>query len=283
MDLEALCTDDCTSHALLIVRPPPRHSWERKLTTPIFKTDLIVSERSFAAGQIEKLFPEGSESACLARPGLAKAANAQRENDDGYYLVRGLAAGTLMSVVSELFATTGTMLVDLGGELDRILMDRTYRRFDASVLARIRPEVIQMVRGWQERLGQGGEVDLTDTVSLLKPEHDLWVRREGRFRIRVRPDHVVGVGDLLVAQEWSTSKNPDSISLARFALNWHALFRERLRRPEWKRYTAIVTRVEMLSLGYGFTVRLEVDELEVWRLAIGAAAELCLSTRYGPL
>jgi hypothetical protein len=107
----------------------------------------------------------------------------------------------LMSVVSELFATTGTMLVDLGSELDRILMARAYRRFDASVLGRIRPEVIQMVRGYQQRLGQGGEIDLTDAVSLLKPEYDLWVRREGRFRIRVRPDHVVGVGDLLVAQE----------------------------------------------------------------------------------
>jgi hypothetical protein len=60
-------------------------------------------------------------------------------------------------------------------------------------------------------------------------------------------------------------------------LNWPALFRERLRRPEWERYSAIVTRVEMLSLGYGFTVRLEVDELEAWRLAIGEAAERLIS------
>jgi len=243
------------------------------LTTPIFKTELMRSERSFAAGPIEKLYPQGPESACLARPGLARAANAEREGDDGYYLARGLAAGTLMSIVSELFATNGTMLVDLGSELDRILTDRAYRRFDASVLGRIRPEVIQMVRGYQQRLGQVGEIDLTDSVSLLKPEHDVWVRRPGRFRIRVRPDHVVGVGDLLVAQEWSTSKNPDSISPARFALNWHALFRERLRRPEWERYSAIVTRVEMLSLGYGFTVRLEAEELEAWRLAIGETVE----------
>jgi hypothetical protein len=118
------------------------------LTTPFFKTDLIVSERSFAAGQIEKLFPQGPESVCFARPGLAKAANAHREGDDGYYLARGLAAGALMNVVSDLYATTGTMLVDLGSELDRILADRSYRRFDWSVLGRIRPEVIQMVRGW---------------------------------------------------------------------------------------------------------------------------------------
>jgi hypothetical protein len=247
------------------------------LTTSFFKTDPIGTERSFAAGQIEKLFAQGPESACFARPGLAKAANAQREGDDGYYLARGLAAGALMNVVSDLYATTGTMLVDLGSELDRILADRSYRRFDWGVLGRIRPEVIQMVRGWQEGLGRDDEIDLTDAIGLLKPEHDLWVRRPGRFRIRVRPDHVVGVGDLLVAHEWSTSKNPDSISPARFALNWHALFRERHRRPEWERYSAIVTRVEMLALGYGFTVRLDVEEVERWRLAIGEAVERLMS------
>ena len=83
----------------------------------------------------------------------------------------------------------------------------------------------------------------------------------------------MAVDDTIVAMEWSTSRSPDTISPARFALNWHALFRERSRRPEWDRYTTIVTRVEMLALGYGFTVRLDTDELEQWRLAIGAAVE----------
>jgi hypothetical protein len=72
-------------------------------------------------------------------------------------------------------------------------------------------------------------------ISLLAPQTDLFVRRPDRFAIRVRPDNVVGVGNVLVAWEWSTAKDPSSISCARYGLNHHALLRERLRRPdaEW--------------------------------------------------
>lgn len=248
------------------------------MTIPFIQTQTnsLPQERSFAAGDIEKVFPQGPESACLTRPGLIKATNAQRAGDDGYFLARGLAAGSLMNAVSEQYGADGTMLVDLAGKLEEILADRAYRRFSPEVIARIRPEVVEMARGWQARIGQEDDLDLSQAVTLLKPEHDLFVRRPGRFRIRVRPDHVVAIGDTIVAMEWSTSKNPDSISPARFALNWHALLRERLRRPEWERYTTILTRVEMISLGYGFTVRLNTDELELWRKAIGAAVEQLL-------
>ena len=251
------------------------------MTTPFIQTQSASpqpQERWFAAGVIEKRFPAGPESACVARPGLIKATYGQRTGDDGYYLARGLAANALMNIVSEQFTTDGTMLIDLAGTLDEILAGRDYRRFAPEVIARIHPEIVQMVRGWQARVGQEDDLDLSGAVRLLKPEHDLFVRRPGRFRIRVRPDHVVAVGDVtvggtIVALEWSTSKNPDTISPARFALNWHALFRERLRHPEWEQYTSIVTRVEMLALGYGFTVRLATDDLEQWRLAIGTAVE----------
>lgn len=246
------------------------------MSTPFIQTKIASpqpQERSFTAGDIEKLFPQAPASACLARPGLIKATYNQRTDDDRYYLARGLAAGRLMNVVSEQFTTDGTMLVDLVGVLDEILAGRDYRRFAPEVIARIRPEVVQLVRGWQARVGQEDDLDLSGATSLLKPEHDLFVRRPGRFRIRVRPDHVGAINDTIVAIEWSTAKNPDRISPARFALNWHALFRERLRHSDWERYTTIVTRVEMLSLGYGFTVRLDTDAVEQWRLAIGTAVE----------
>lgn len=165
------------------------------------------------------------------------------------------------------------MLVDLGSLADSRLNERTYRRFSWDVLGRIRPQVIEMVRGWQSRVGQDSDLDMSSAVSLLRPEQDLFVRRPEQFRIRVRPDHVVAVDETIVAQEWSTSKNPDSISPARFALNAYALLRERPLRPDWQKYTSIVSRVEMISLGYSFTVRLEPDDLEQWRVAIGGAIE----------
>jgi hypothetical protein len=250
------------------------------VTLSLIKTQ--PTERAIAAGDVEKLFPQGPESACLARLGFAKSNNSPRPGDDGYYLARGLLAGSMMNIVSEQFTTDGTMRVDLGGLVDRLLGERTYRRFPPSVLTQIRSEAIEMVRGWQSRVGPDNDLDISMAVSLLKPEHDLFVRREGKFRIRVRPDHVVAAGDTIVAQEWSTSKNPNSISEARFALNAYALLRERHHRPDWQQYTGIVSRVEMIGLGYGFTVRLNVDELEQWRLAIGNAVEQLIAGETSP-
>lgn len=253
------------------------------MTVPLVR--LATTERTFPAGDIEKLFPQGLDT-CHARLQFARASYGQRADDDGYYLARGLLAGSAMNIVSEQFASDGTMLVNLGGLVDRLLGDRTYRRFSADVLTRIRPEVIEMIRGWQSRVGQDDDLDLVNATSLLKPEHDVFVRRPGKFRIRVRPDHVVAVGETIVAQEWSTSKNPDSISQARYALNAYALLRERHLREDWQQYTAVVTRVEMIALGYGFTVRLQTDELEQWRTAIGGAVEQLMggdtSTNRGP-
>ena len=54
--------------------------------------------------------------------------------------------------------------------------------------------------------------------------------------------------------------NPALLPLARYALNAYALLRERHLRADWQQYTAIVTRVEMIALGYGFTVRLQADD-----------------------
>jgi len=118
------------------------------MTASFVKLTTKTLERTFPAGDIEKMFPQGPESACLARLAFAKANNGPREGDDGYYLARGLLAGSAMNTLSEQFATNGTMLVDLGSLADALLADRTYRRFSQDVLARIRPEVIAMVRGW---------------------------------------------------------------------------------------------------------------------------------------
>jgi hypothetical protein len=121
-----------------------------------------------------------------------------------------------------------------------------------------------------------------EVTPLLDPQHDLFVRRPGRFAIRVRPDNVVGVGDTLIAVEWSTARDPSSISPARIALNHHALLRERLRRPEWERYSRIATRVEMLALGESYTQELPPDESEGWRVRIGEAAEALVDGRHEP-
>lgn len=113
----------------------------------------------------------------------------------------------------------------------------------------------------------------------MVPQTDLFVRRPNRFAIRVRPDQVVAVGETLVAWEWSTAKDATSISASRYGLNHHALLRERLRRPGWRRYTSVATRVEMLALGYGFTVVLEPELAESWRMGIGEVVEALLEER----
>jgi hypothetical protein len=149
----------------------------------------------------------------------------------------------------------------------------------------LRQAGVEWVRRWQQQFPQddGGGLDLTEPMTnLLSPQTDLFVRRPDRFAIRVRPDNVVGVGDTLVAWEWSTAKNPEAISRARFALNHHALLRERLRRPDWAGYTSISTRVEILALGTGFTVSLTTKEAESWRVAIGKVAEDFLVGTYEP-
>jgi hypothetical protein len=121
-----------------------------------------------------------------------------------------------------------------------------------------------------------------EVTSLLAPQHDLFVRLPGRFAIRVRPVTFVGVGDALNAVEWSTARDPASISPARIALNHHALLREQLRRPEWERYSRIATRVEMLALGESYTQKLSPDESEGWRVRIGEAAEALVDGRHEP-
>ena len=42
---------------------------------------------------------------------------------------------------------------------------------------------------------------------------------------------------------------------------------------EWSHFRSVATRVEMLALGYGFTVRLDPEEAETWRVVIGGVAE----------
>src|SRR5438045_563895 len=154
-------------------------------------------------------------------------------------------------------------------------------RLPTDRLVELRSSAIDWVRQYQTVFPPDDDgLDWSAVSSLLNPQTDLFLWRKDRFRIRVRPDVVVGVGDTLVAVEFTTARDPGYISEARFALNHHALVRERLRRSDWGRFQSVATRVEMLALGYGFTVRLDPEKAERWRAAIGKVAEALIAGDY---
>jgi hypothetical protein len=132
------------------------------------------------------------------------------------------------------------MTINRRGErhADSIMKGMSLGRLGPERQQQLRDSGLRWVRRWQQQFPEvtsdGDKLDLNEPmVQLLAPQTDMFVRRPGRFAIRVRPDNVVGIGQVLVAWEWSTAKNPEAISRARFALNHHALLRERFRRPEW--------------------------------------------------
>jgi hypothetical protein len=144
-------------------------------------------------------------------------------------------------------------------------------------------QVIPWVRQYQERFPPEDDgLDWSDVTTLLKPQTDFYLQREGKFNIRVRPDLVVGVGHTLMAVDFTTAKDPAYVSEARFALNHHALIRARDRCPEWQRFQTVATRVELLALGYGFTVWLSPEQAEHWHQRIVGVAEALAASQYQP-
>lgn len=227
----------------------------------------------FAQGTIEKAFPQGEDS-CTQRVQFAKADSGREPPDGGFAMKRGLVTGALAERELVSYASDRCLTVDLGEMVDQILIGTRLGGLSADQVGEIRSAAIRWVRGWQERFPvEDGDLDWSEVTSLLRPQTDLFVRRPGKFIIRVRPDNIVRVGPTLVAVEWSTAKDPANISPARFALNHHALVR-------WGEGQPVATRVEMLALGYGFTVRLDAEEAERWRVAIGNVAEALLEGRH---
>jgi hypothetical protein len=238
----------------------------------------LTGEPILAQGVLEKAFP--ADTACTERVRFAKADSGQEGPRGRFYLDRGIVIGELMERELEGYAHERGLTIDLGSIVEEIVQQRRIQLPDDQ-LAEIRTAAITWGRQWQAAFPPADDPRPWDeVVSLLRPQTDLFVRRPERFAIRVRPDNVVGVGTTIVAVEWSTAKDPASISPARIALNHHALLRERLRRPEWEPYTAFATRVELLALGIGYTVQLTPEAAEAWRLKIGAAAEAIVAGDY---
>jgi hypothetical protein len=247
----------------------------------VVKETYAARERVLAQGLIEKAFPNGPEP-CTERVRFAKADNGCEPRDGGFAMKRGLLTGALAEHELQQYAASGALSIDLGSVVNGLTSSRRLNLGPSRWAPELRAYAIEKVRAWQSTFPpDGDELEWhSDWASLSKPQTDYFLRREGKFIIRVRPDNVVGVGSALVAWEWSTAKDPTSISAARYALNHHALLRERLRRPEWERYTTIETRVEMLALQYGYTVRLGPEEAEEWRVAIGRVAEAVVLGQY---
>jgi len=152
--------------------------------------------------------------------------------------------------------------------------DRRCNALDDQTKAEVQKQTVDMIRGYTSRF------DWLEATLLEQPNFDYFVRRPGRFAIRVKPDAVVGIDDAIVCVEVTTSKDRDYISPARYALNWWALLRERMRRPEWGHYRRIVTHIELLALNESFTIELTPEQAEEWRVVLGNVAEDLLTGRY---
>lgn len=241
---------------------------------PVRRSGPIVPQ-----GSIEKAFL--GDDACTERVRRTKLEAGAEPHDGGYAMRRGLVTGSLAEHELEEYATDRCFTVDLGRVVDQILRRTRLGELRSDRVAELRASAIEWVRRWQMGFPpKDGALDWSEVVSLMKPQTDLFVRRPGRFAIRVRPDNVFAVGTTIVAVEWSTARDPSNISPARFALNYHALLRERLRRPEWSEFACVATRVEMLALGEAFTVQLDAEQGESWRLKIASAVEAIIDGHY---
>ena len=204
-------------------------------------------EPMLAQGRVEKCVP--AEEACTERDQYARAESGRPPADDGFAMLGGIAVGMLAERELVSYATDGRLTVDLGRATDEVLATVRPGRLPQERVEEIRASMIAWIRRWQASFPpEDSDLDWSEVESLLRPQTDLFVRRPHRFAIRVRPDNVVRVGNTLVAVEWSTAKDASSISPARYALNHHALLREKRHRPEWYRYEHIATRVVLLAL-----------------------------------
>jgi hypothetical protein len=239
-------------------------------------------EPTLAQGLVEKAFP-AALVACTKRVQFQKADYDRPAADDGFALKRGIFTGSLAEYELLQLGKGKPFTLDIGPVADKLMSATDFGSLDLERKKQIRSIGIDWVRNWQAAFPQEDLlIDLTAPIeNLFDPQTNLFVRRPGRFAIKVRPDNIVGIGDRLVAWEWSTAKELASISLARYALNHHALIRELRRHEDWaKRYASVVTRVEMLALGSGFTFSLDDEVAEAWRVAIGSAAEAIVDKRY---
>jgi hypothetical protein len=231
----------------------------------------VRPEPILAQGLIEKAFP--TEEPCTERVRFMKATGWQNTPENLFALKRGILAGELVERQLVNYSDGHGFDIDLGAQFDALV---TRRPLDLSIidrLAELRLSTIQMVRGWQCRFPASDDgLDWSEVNVLLQPQTDLFVRRPGKFAIRVRPDVVVGVGNALVAVEFTTAKDPQSLSPARVALNHWALLRERYRHPEWD-FQRVGTRIERLALEVGTTDFLNDDDAERWREKLGSTAE----------
>lgn len=229
---------------------------------------------------IEKAFV-GDDVLCTERVRFVLAEAEQLPTDDGFYLQRGIFTGSLAEQELARYAAGLGWSTDLEAMADEILARMRLDSLSRERIHELRATGLRYVREWRAGFPpRDDQLDWTNVDALVPPQLDLFVRRPRKFAIRVRPDLVVGVGGVLLAVEFTTSRHRDAVSQARIALNHYALGRERRRRPAWGRYEQVATRIELLALGEGSTVVLTDQEAERWRLRIGDAAEAIIAGQY---
>jgi hypothetical protein len=231
-------------------------------------------EPVLAQGRLERVFVD-ELVACTKR---AEFEQARSQPDWNSYplLLGGLVDRVFKRELTAVLRDQG-FTTDLGALIRRFIAgDRRLNALDDATKADLLKQTASMIRAWT------GRFDWLEAVLLDQPDRDYFIRRPQRFAVRVKPDAVVGLDDAIVCVEATTSRNPDYISQARYALNWWALSRERMRRPEWNRYSRVVTHVELLALNESFTVEFTPEQAEAWRGPIAEVAEDLLAGRYVP-
>src|SRR5207249_7174417 len=156
-------------------------------------------EPVLAQGAIEKAFPQGLE-ACTERVRFSKSESGREPPDGGFAMRRGILTGTVAERDLYQYASGGGFTIELGRRVDEALSSRRAGQFPPERIAELRNSAIAWVRQYQAGFPpDDGGLDWSDVAYLLRPQTDLFLWRKDKFRIRVRPDVVVAVGDTLVA------------------------------------------------------------------------------------
>jgi hypothetical protein len=246
------------------------------VATPNTQPDPILAQ-----GVIERACPGPGMDTCTKRNGFAKQ---ERDTGDRFYLERGIITGDLAERQVVQWAEGNGFTIGIHHEADLLIAKRRLATLSEEQRFDIRSSAVSWVRGWQERFPPEDDetVPWLEIRKLLLPQTDIFLHRQGLCVIKVRPDVVVGAGRTVIAYEFSTARDPDSISPARVALNHFALLGKRMRDPDWIWYEEVVTRIEYLALGYGVTVRLSSEEAEAWRDRIIAMVPDLVAGHYQP-